>query len=59
MTRNPWSVTMAGMTGHDAETGGHVGPKYALSALKKTAAELDRLLAASSVDAEEVAAESP
>jgi hypothetical protein len=20
---------MAGMTGHDAETGGHVGPKYA------------------------------
>jgi hypothetical protein len=30
-----------------------------LSALKKAAAGLDRLLAASSVDAEEVAAESP
>jgi hypothetical protein len=24
------SVTMTEMTGHDAETGGHVGPKYAI-----------------------------
>ncbi|MFG6490648.1 hypothetical protein ACG04R_28625, partial [Roseateles sp. BYS78W] len=29
MSRNQRSVTMTEMTGHDAEIGGHVGPKYA------------------------------
>jgi hypothetical protein len=29
MSRNGVSVTMTEMTGHDAETGGHVAPKYA------------------------------
>jgi hypothetical protein len=28
MSRNLLSVTMTEMTGHDAEMGGHVGPKY-------------------------------
>jgi hypothetical protein len=31
MTRNEASVTIAGITGHDAEMGGHVGPKYAMT----------------------------
>jgi hypothetical protein len=29
MSRNVVSVAMTEMTGHDAEMGGHVGPKYA------------------------------
>jgi hypothetical protein len=37
MSRNLLSVTMTEMTGHDAEMGGHVGPKYPVGAPKATA----------------------
>ncbi|MFG6487956.1 hypothetical protein ACG04R_14830, partial [Roseateles sp. BYS78W] len=43
MSRNQRSVTMTEMTGHDAEIGGHVGPKYATTATLSSARSSARI----------------